>query len=247
MGYRFFAAIINHFLGNKMLRKIYWGSVVSLLLVNPSFAGFYVGAGFGPEYAQFTQKTHVFDNFGDFNAIDEENFSGAGVFGTFFGGYSWVRNRFYLAVEGNFNPSSLQYRLVNKEYIHHNFKKTTFTIHYSEGVSALPGFFLTESAVVYGRIGYANGHVALHNSDETIHSSVANRNGIRYGAGVRYNLTPQWTMMADFSQTNYEKFSSHFFDPFGGVTKNSRIYPVSAQLAFGVIYNFEKPKAAFVK
>ncbi|KTC78835.1 outer membrane protein [Legionella cherrii] len=230
-----------------MLRKIYWGAVVSLVLANPSFAGFYLGAGIGPEYAQFTQKSHVFDNHGNFNVIDEQNFSGAGIFGTFFGGYSWIRNRFYLAAEANFNPSSVQYRLVNKEYINHDFKKTSFTIHYSEGVSALPGFLLTEDAVVYGRIGYANGHVALHNSDNTVRSSVANRSGIRYGVGVRYNLTTQWMLMADYSQTNYEKFSSHVFEPFGGVTKNTRIYPVSAQFAFGVIYNFEKPKPVFVK
>jgi outer membrane immunogenic protein len=232
-----------------MLRKIYWGCIVStiVLITPPSFAGFYIGAGIGPEYAQFTQKTHVFDNHKNFDVIDQQNYSGAGIFGTFFGGYSWIHNRFYLAGEANFNPSSVEYRLVNNEYIHRNFQKTTFAIHYSEGVSALPGFLLTPNAVVYGRIGYANGHVALHNSDKTIRSNVANRNGIRYGTGFRYYLTDRWTLMADFSQINYEKFSSHTFEPNGGVTKKTNIYPVSAQFAFGIIYNFEKPKAAFVK
>ncbi|MBI2786599.1 MAG: outer membrane beta-barrel protein [Legionella longbeachae] len=230
-----------------MLRKIGFGYMISLVLATNSFAGFYVGAGIGPDYAQFTQKVHVFDNHGSFNVIDEQNFSGAGVFGTFFGGSSWIHNRFYLAGEANFNPSSVKYRLVNKEYIHRNFARTSFTIPYSTGVSALPGFLLTQNAVVYGRIGYANGHVALRNSDPTIHSSIANRNGVRYGVGFRFNLVDSWTLMADFSQTNYEKFSSHFFDPTGGVTKNARIYPVSAQFAFGLIYNFDKPKAVFVK
>ncbi|WP_133135276.1 outer membrane protein [Legionella rowbothamii] len=229
-----------------MLGKILCGSVVSLLLSSPSIAGFYIGAGIGPEYAQFTQKTHVLDNYGSFNVIDEQNFSGAGIFGTFFGGYSWTHNWFYLAGEANFNPSSLQYRLVNKEYIHKNFEKSSFTIHYSEGVSALPGVLLTKDAIVYGRIGYANGHVELHNSDPTIRSSKANRSGIRYGVGMRYNLSNQWALMADYSQTNYEKFHSRVYEPNGGVYKSSRTYPVSAQFAFGIIYNFEKP-VVFVK
>ena len=73
-----------------MLRKILCCSVVSLFLSSPSIAGFYIGAGIGPEYAQFTQKTHVFDNYGSFKVIDEQNFSGSGIFGTFFGGYSWT-------------------------------------------------------------------------------------------------------------------------------------------------------------
>ena len=228
-----------------MLRKTHLAQLFSLLLASPAFAGFYAGAGIGGDYAQFTQKTHVYDDHANFNVIDEQNFSGTGVFGTFFGGYSWVRNWFYLAVEGNFNPSSVQYRLVNDDYIHHNLAKSSFTIHYSEGVSALPGVLITDNAVIYGRIGYANGHVELHNSDPTIQSNVSNRNGIRYGAGMRYKIADQWTLMADFSQTNYTKFGSNVLS--GGVTKNSRIYPVSAQFGFGVIYNFEKHTPAFVK
>ena len=230
-----------------MLRKIYWSSAVSLLLASPAFSGFYVGAGIGPEFAQFTQKAHVFDTHNNFNVIDVEHFSGTGVFGTFFGGYSWIYNRFYLAGEANFNPSSVKYQLTNYEYIHQNFSKTFFTINYSEGVSALPGFLLTDDTVVYGRIGYANGRVSLHDSDPTVRSATANRSGIRYGAGVRYGLGNQWSLMVDYSQINYGKFRSHVFEPNGGVTKNTRIYPLSAQFAFGFIYNFDKPQTVFVK
>jgi outer membrane immunogenic protein len=231
-----------------MLRKIYWSYVVSIVLASPSFAGFYIGAGIGPEYAQFTQKSHVFDIRGNFNVLDEQNFSGAGIFGTFLGGYAWIHNWFHLAVEGNFNPSSLQHKSVNREYLHQNFLKSTYTIHYSEGISALPGVLLTENALVYGRVGYANGHVKIHNrTDPTVLSSTANRSGIRYGVGFRFGLSNQWALMADYSQTNYTKFTSHYFDPFGGVTKIARVYPVSAQFAFGIIYSFERPKPVFVK
>lgn len=218
----------------------------SLFLAHPSFSGFYVGAGFGPEGAHFTQEAHVVRP-GTFDVIDKNHFSGIGVFGTLFGGYGLRHNRFYLAGEANANISSVEYKLTNDERIHHNFSKTTFTVKYSEGVSILPGFFFSDAFLAYGRVGYANGHVKINESDPTIQSSSSNRSGIRYGAGIRYNVINNWIFMMDYSQINYSRIKSHVFEPFGNVTKDTRIYPNTAQVDFGLIYSFDAPKAVFVK
>lgn len=220
--------------------------IASLLLANPCFSGFYLGGGLGPEGAHFTQKAHVVRP-GSFDVWDTQHFSGIGVFGTLFGGYGLRYNQYYLAGEINANISSVEYKLINDELVHGNFSKTTFTVKNSEGVSLLPGFFLSDLFLAYGRVGYANGRVKINDSDPTIKSSSSNRSGIRYGAGVRYNMIDRWTLMMDYSQINYSKIKSHVFEPFGGVTKDTKIYPNTAQVAFGIIYNFDTPKKAFVK
>lgn len=225
--------------------------ITSLFIASPSFSGFYIGAGFGPEGAHFIQKAHVVRPGGPFqggfNVFDTNHFSGIGVFGTLFGGYGWRHNRLYLAGEVNGNISSVQYKLENDELVHHNLSVTRFTVRYSEGVSLLPGFFFSDYFLAYGRVGYANGHVRIRESDPTIQSSTSNRSGIRYGAGIRYNMFDRWSLMMDYSQINYSKIKSHVFEPFGNVTKDTRIYPNTAQVAFGLIYNFDAPPPVFVK
>lgn len=96
-------------------------------------------------------------------------------------------------------------------------------------------------------MGYANGRVKIKESDPTILGSTANRNGVRYGAGIRYNMLERWSFMMDYSQINYSDSKSSTYDPFGNVYKSTRIYPTTAQVDFGVIYNFDVPKKVFVK
>lgn len=224
-----------------MLRIIFRSTILSTIFLNTAFAGLYVGAGLGPEYDRYIQKSHIYDDYHNFNVTDEVQFSAAGIFGTFFAGYSWIYNWLYFAAEVNINPSSAEYQLTNQEYIHKHLSRTTFNIRYSEGLSILPGILVFKNTVIYGRLGYTNGHVKLQNSDPTIRSSTANRGGFRYGAGLRYDLENQWTIMADFSQVAYSNFSSHVYEPFGAVTKDSQIYPYAAQFTFGLIYNFDNP------
>ncbi len=229
-----------------MLEKTTALGLCALLLSPPCFSGFYLGAGIGPEGSHFNQNAHVI-KLGTFDVIDREVFSGTGVFGTLFGGYSWVHKRFYLAGEINGNMSSVEYKLTNKDYVHRTLSKTTFTIKNSEGVSLLPGFFLSENTVFYGRIAYANGHVKIKESDPTIRSNTRNCNGLRYGLGLRHYLSTQWAFMMDYSQVNYQDVNSFVYEPFGAVAKTTTISPNTAQVAFGLIYNFDEPKKVFVK
>lgn len=233
-----------------MLRKISTGFLLSLGVV-PSFAGFYVGASTGPEGALFYQRAHVTRSsiypFESFDVIDKNRFAGSGIFGSIFGGYGWRYDRFYLAAEGNANISSLEYKLTNDEYVHQNFSKTTFTIKRSYGVSLLPGYFLSETTLFYGRVGYANGRLKIKESDPSINSITQNLDGIRFGLGVRHAFTPNWIGMMDYSQIHYDHVTSHTFDPFGSVAKNTKITPYTAQVGFGLIYSFDQPAPIYVK
>ncbi|KTC84485.1 outer membrane protein [Legionella brunensis] len=238
-----------------MLRKGLLVGITSFLLTPPCFSGFYAGASVGPEGAHFSQKAFVVrtgtsgsdDRQGIFSVVDKNHFSGVGVFGSIFGGYGWTHNQYYLAGEINGNLSSVKYQLTNDEYIHQNFSKTYFTIKHSAGVSLLPGYFLSNDTLFYGRIGYANGRLKISESDPTIRSMTKNRSGIRYGLGIRHAFTPKWTLMMDYSQINYKSVTSSVFEPFGMVLKDTRIKPNTAQVGFGLIYNFDQPQEVYVK
>ncbi|RAP35328.1 hypothetical protein B1207_13225 [Legionella quinlivanii] len=224
-----------------MLRKTVCAA--SLILCSSiSHAGFYLGASVGPEGAEFRQRSHVIRP-GTFDVIDKNHFSGTGVFGSIFGGYQWRYQRYSLAAEVNGNLSSVEYELNNNEYIHQTFLKTTFTVKRSAGVSVLPGYFLSENTLIFGRVGYSNGRVKISESDPTILSQTKNRGGIRYGLGLKHALSTNWWLMLDYSQINYKGIKSAVFEPFGGVLKQTKITPNTAQMGLGIIYDFDQPKA----
>ena len=208
-----------------------------------SFAGTYVGASIGPEAASFSQNSHVRGDrlngvIENFEVIDREHYSGTGFFGSIFAGYSWLVKNYFFAAELNANLSAVEYKLVNDEYIHSNFSKTTFTIKNSEGISFLPGYFLSPNTLAYLRIGYANGHLKINESDSTIHSFNNHINGIRYGLGLRHGFAKNWELMLDYSQINYSSIKSHVFEPNGRVTKDTKIASNTSQVGFGLLYHF---------
>lgn len=226
----------NEIKENTMLRKI--NAVLTLSLVaNPSLANFYLGGAIGPEGALFTQKAHIVGQ--NFNAFDTNHFAGAGAFGSIFAGYACPFHRLYLAGEINANLSSVTYELTNIEIIHANHQKTTFTVNTSGGIGVLPGVLLTETTLFYARLGIANGHININESDPTIDSSISNRFGFRYGLGLRFAVSPCWAGLMEYSQIHYQGIASTVFEPFGGVLKETKINPNTAQVAFGLMYSFD--------
>lgn len=228
-----------------MLRKTIIISAISLSVGTSCYAGFYIGAAGGPEGAFFNQHAHVVGYSPQaisFDVLATNHFSGTGGFGSLFGGYGKIYNQYYLAVEGNGNISSVNYEMKNDEYVHNNFATTFFTMRYSGGVSLLPGIFLGDNTLLYGRVAYTNARLKIiEGADPSIQDIIKNVNGIRYGVGIRQALSPQWIFMMDYSQINYQSVKSHTFDPIGMVAKDTRITPNTAQLALGIIYNFDVP------
>lgn len=223
-----------------MIKKISMWVPLAISCTFPCFAGFYAGASIGPEGASFSQKAHVFRP-STFDAVDKQQYSGTGFFGSLFAGYGRNFDKYYLAAEMNGNLSSVKHQRINDEYVNKVFSKTTFKMDNSVGMSLLPGYFLSESTLAYGRIGYANGHLKTVEADPTVRSFNTHRSSIRYGLGVRHALTPRWILMMDYSQINYQSINSSVFDPFGTVTKYAKITPNTAQVGFGILYNFDAP------
>lgn len=246
---------MSFYLRNKKMLGKTTIAIISSLLAAPCFSGFYIGGSVGPEGASFTQKAHVtgsaqtdpqtgqiFPN-SAFDVIDKNHFSGIGVFGSLFAGYgSTFHTNYYLAGELNANVSSVKHTLTNDEYIHRNFQKTSFTMENSLGASILPGYFLSDSTLAYGRVGYSNARLKIKESDPTIQSINKRRNGIRYGIGVRHALSPQFSLMMDYSQINYMSVKSNVLVPQAGISKHTSITPATAQVGFGLIYHFDQPE-----
>jgi len=210
-----------------------------------SFAGAYVGASIGPEGASFSQNSHVRSENTQgsaieyFDAVDREHYSGTGFFGSIFAGYSWlIKKNYFFAAELNANLSAVEYKLVNDEFIHSTFSKTTFTIKNSEGISFLPGYYFSPNTLGYLRVGYTNGHLKINESDNTIYNFNNHINGIRYGLGMRHSFAQNWELMLDYSQINYSSVKSQVFEPVGMVRKQSKISSNTAQVGFGLIYHF---------
>ncbi|MDR3442264.1 MAG: outer membrane beta-barrel protein [Legionella sp.] len=234
-----------------MLRKTVVVSTLALLSA-PCFSGLYLGGAVGPEGANYTENAHFVTTIAahpesNINTMDENHFSGYGVFGSIFAGYGWNYNRYYLAGEINANISSVKRKHTNTEVFHAHLDTTTYTITNSEGVSVLPGFFLSEGTLLYGRAGYTNGRIKARQGDETIQSSTTNRNGVRYGLGLRHDFAEHLTLMMDYSQITYQSIKSHVLIPAAFSVKDTKTAPTSAQFAFGLIYNFDKPQKAYVK
>lgn len=223
-----------------MIRKIIF-LLLSFLVINFSFAGagFYTGVSIGPEGADFSQKAHIVIP-GTINAFDRNHFAGIGGFGSVFAGIETIYDAYYLAAEINANISSLEYRLVNEERLHHSTSTTYFNIKNSEGISILPGYWFSPTTLFYARVGYINGRVKVVESDPTIKSMTKDRNGIRYGLGIRHAFSKHLDFIMDYSQINYQSLTSRVVVPVGLVTKNTSITPNSAQIGFGLIYHFDR-------
>src|SRR5687768_6065485 len=166
-----------------MLRKTTLCLILSL--ASPGFAGLYIGAAIGPEGARFKKVSHV-TRVNTFDVIDTNNFAGVGFFGSIFAGYAKRINNLFLAGELNANLSSVEYEVRNDEYVHRNFQKSTFTVKSSQGISVLPGYYLNDATVFFGRLGYAHGKIKINEkTDNTIPSSEKWRPGFRWGVGIQ--------------------------------------------------------------
>lgn len=219
-----------------MSRKIYLTPLILLLISTSAWAqGFYIGAGLGPDTADFKQARNV-TRLGSFNVKDTTHLSGTGLFGSIFGGYGWNRNAFYLAGEINANASSVSFDSSNYEFVHSNFADTHYKIEHSFGVSLLPGYLLTDATLFYARVGYANGYFKISTTDSSLANVHKNLSGLRLGLGVNQSFTQQLGARMEYNHISYQSTSFSIVD--GLTTIATRISPETNQVEFSLFYKF---------
>ncbi len=231
-----------------MIKRLHIAAVLFSLTSSCWASGFYVGAGLGPDLANFRVTSHVnqvHNGILTFNVKNYEQLSGTGVFGTIFAGYGkklpgleWCRcklNGFYLAGELNANVSTLRHRNFNSEYVHQVFSTTTYRMRYGFGASIIPGYLYTDTTLFYGRLGYANGNFKVTTSDISLKDINKNLSGFRWGLGIKQSVTPQLAVRVEYSHIGY---NSKTIRTVTAVNKKTQFTPYTNQVEFGLVYDF---------
>ncbi|OAI50039.1 hypothetical protein AYO45_00215 [Gammaproteobacteria bacterium SCGC AG-212-F23] len=199
--------------------------------------GFYLGAGVGPDFANFKQSSSVIMP-GSFNVKNTTQMAGTGIFGTLFGGYGWRQQQFYLAGEANIDTSSVESQASNDEFVHSSFSKTSYTIPNRFGLSVLPGYLLAQATLFYLRLAYANANFKISTTDTSLADVSKRLSGFRYGLGVNQEVSQHFAVRMEYSAIRYQNTTFTTFDKLSSVTKKTTITPESGQVEFGLVYNF---------
>lgn len=226
-----------------MIRKI---SLIAFALTFASADclanGYYLGAGLGPEGADFTQNVRIIvqppgSTSPNADVKDSTHHSGTGLFGTVFGGYQYTRDAYYLAGEANFSATNLEFNSSNTELLTGTTSHTTYKLQTTYGFSLLPGYAYSDDTLFYARIGYANGQFKINTTDSSLASVRRNLNGIRFGLGARRSFTEHISARMEYSQVNYQT-AKFWVLADNAVTKSTQIEPTTGQVEFGLVYSF---------
>lgn len=239
-----------------MLKKL----ISTLLFVLPTVGwgwgpGYYIGTGLGADTTDYLENAYIKqapDQPGVFSAINETHLAAEGLFGTLFGGYAFFHDRFYFAGEGNFNASTAKFDMTNKEFDHASkqISKTRFQILPSWGLSVLPGWLLLEeTALIYGRFGYAGGIFVVDTSDTSLEDVDKVISGFRYGLGLEKRIYKNLGVRFEYSHIIYQTTTIFHVDTSNGAVtpKQTRIIPQSNQFEFSLIYRFDNKNAVGYK
>lgn len=229
-----------------MLRKFI--SVIMLALPLTSWgwgSGFYVGGGLGADAVDFYDETYIKQppSAEAFSVINTIHQSAQGIFGSVFGGYSWIREAFYIGIEGNFNGSTSAFKTTNQEFDHatktRSYAKTNILPNW--GVSFLPGWLLLQdTTLIYGRFGYAGGIFHVTTTDSSLTNVNHVISGIRYGIGIEKRLYQHFGIRLEYNHIMYQGTTSEHFDISSGAPtyKQSVITPQTNQFELGFVYRF---------
>lgn len=220
-----------------MLRKASIISIIGLLTSSCFAQGLYIGLGGGLEGADFTQDATI-KKPKAFDVIDKQHQAGDGVFGSIFGGYGLNYRCFYLGAEANLNSSTVEFESSNDEFINKNFSQTFYKIRRSYGLSLLPGLILSNSTLLYARVGHSVGRLEISTTDKSLHNENKLLDGTRLGFGIKQTFYHQFSFIIDFSHISYQHVRLFTFDRESEVSKATKIRPETAQIQVGVVYNF---------
>lgn len=219
-----------------MLRKTITAFI--LLPLSCWSAGFYAGAGAGPDITDFKEYAFVRSQNvpPNFDVIDTTHKTGRGIFGSLFVGHGWQRGSWYLGAEANVNVSTVEFKSANNEYVNLNITDTTFEMPYNYGLSALPGFLFSDTFLFYGRAGYVSGRFKISTRDNSLASIHRNLGGFRAGLGMNHKLTEHVALRMEYNYLHYRKTTFAVLN--NETLKTTTITPTGNQIEFGVVYNF---------
>ena len=186
--------------------------ILALTASLPVFAnGFYVGGHFGIT----SLDVHSDRNAPIINSTDSDVTYGA------FAGYQFDLPKVFLAVEGDiFLGDTQSSRRIEGASI-------TTKREQIAGLSGLLGINMNDYLALYGRLGWARTGFDFTEDNTT---SESKKNGIVYGAGMRYEMREWLALRFDYRYVQYRTFE---------YANSSRQFDVNDQLVtVGIQYNF---------
>lgn len=234
-----------------MLKKTLMLSMLLAAVSSPSWAdGFYAGVGVGRDAGEFgtkftTTETDTFYNISTTQTASDNN-AGTGYLGSVFAGYGMSFNRFYLAGELGVQASSLEYENSATDGFGDNVKNS-YSINHNASLSVLPGYKITDNALIYGRLGYVHGNFDMKSSltDFNGNTISADKNvgldGIRYGLGIQNNFNKNFGLRLEYNHITYADYklsSTYQSGLFETTTNTLKISPSTDQVELAAIYNF---------
>lgn len=195
--------------------------------------GFYVGLQGG--YDSYDVGTNFTGTSDALIASGSNDLSATGWVGGLFLGYGrYFSNYYYLAGEifGNYSNADGSLNLTNTgSSAVYNGK---FTVNGSYGLAVLPGLKLTDSSLLYIRLGY--NWASLKYREFTTGASAASKSntegGFAYGIGLESLITGPWSVRGEFTHTNYGSFKTSM-----GTGFSTSVNPSDNQFMVGLNYH----------
>lgn len=174
-------------------------------------SGFYVGADISRDRGHY-----------ELNTTDKTDFSGEGINGGLFAGYGvTIMDHYYLGLEGFGDITSNKAHLSDSAGLN-------FENNWDAGIDFMPGVKVTDSTLLYGKIGYVNGEFKFTGIDEA--NTSKHLSGLQAGLGMEAMVTQNVGVRGEWVWNYYQHYKIDGVEVFN--------HPVVDQFKFGLDYHF---------
>ncbi|WP_316229296.1 outer membrane protein [Bradyrhizobium sp. SZCCHNR1070] len=184
--------------------------------VVPGWQGFYIGGNVGAGWADttFTGIPVTGDHFLLPGLSRSTGWDDANVVGGIQAGYNWQWDRFVLGIEGTYSGSGVKNStgiIVDPVFAGQNTRLNSKIDQYATIVGRA-GFAPTNDWLLYGKGGYAAGHIKTHAEDffplpatlQHFSDSSAWHNGWTAGVGVEYKWMRNWVFGVEYDYYSFD-------------------------------------------